>query len=145
MKHSLIPFPAFVLAGTGNFVVSNTTEISIETSVELEVLSNYLVQQIGEAAGIRDIINSATGEQKGVSLRLALDGDTGLGEEGYELSLSANATRLSANHLVGLFCGIQTLCQLLPTHHTQNVSLPTVSMRDTPRFRWRGTSSLWRI
>jgi hexosaminidase len=108
MKHHLIPFPAFVIAHTGNFAVSNTTEISIEPSVELEGLGNYLVEHIGEATGIRNII------------------DTGLGKEGYELSISANATKLSANHLARLFFGIQTLRQLLPTHHTQNVSLHAV-------------------
>ena len=138
MKHNLIPFPASVIASTGNFVVSNTTEISIEPSVELEVLGNYLAEQIGEATGIRNMINSATGEQKDGSIQLALDGDTGLGEEGYELSISANAITLSANHLAGLFYGIQTLRQLLPIDHTENVSLPAVSIRDTPRFRWRG-------
>ena len=62
MKPNLIPFPASVIASTGNFVVSNTTEISIEPSVELGVPGNYLVEQIGEATGIRNIINSATGE-----------------------------------------------------------------------------------
>jgi hypothetical protein len=64
MKHHLIPFPAFVIAHTGNFAVSNTTEISIEPSVELEGPGNYLVEHIGEATGIRNIINTATGEQK---------------------------------------------------------------------------------
>jgi hypothetical protein len=74
MKHHLIPFPAFVIAHTGNFAVSNTTEISIEPSVELEGLGNYLVEHLGEATGIRNIINTAKGERKDVSLRLAWDG-----------------------------------------------------------------------
>ena len=138
MKHSLIPFPAYVIPSTGNFVVSNTTEISIEPSGDLEVLGNYLREQIGEATGIRNAINSASGDQKDGSIRLALDGDTALGEEGYELSISANAIKLSANQSAGLFYGIQTLRQLLPTHHTRDVSLPAVSIRDIPRFGWRG-------
>src|SRR5688500_8203616 len=118
MKHSLIPFPASIIPSTGNFVVSNTTEISIEPSGDLEVLGNYLHDQIGEATGIRNAINSASGDQKDGSIRLALDGDTALGDEGYELSISANAIELSANQPAGLFYGIQTLRQLLPTHHT---------------------------
>jgi len=98
MKHNLIPFPASVVPSTGNFVVSNTTEISIEPAVELEVLGNYLVEQIGEATGIRNIINSATGEKKDGSIRIALDGDTELGEEGYELSIASDGIKLSAGH-----------------------------------------------
>jgi hexosaminidase len=138
MTHNLIPFPTSIIPSTGSFVVSNTTEISIEPSGELEALGNYLAEQMGEATGIRNVINSASEDQKVGSIQLALDGDTDLGEEGYELSISTNAIKLSANHFAGLFYGIQTLRQLLPTQHIQNVSLPAVSIRDTPRFRWRG-------
>jgi len=85
MKHNLIPFPGSVIPSTGNFEVSNTTEISIEPSVELEALGNYLGEQIGETTGIRNIINSASGDQKDGSIQFALDDDTALGEEGYQL------------------------------------------------------------
>ena len=136
--HNLIPLPTSVIPSTGNFVISNTTEISIEPSAGLEALGNYLAEQMGDATGIRNVIKAAGGDPKDASIRLALDGDTNLGEEGYELSISTNAIKLSANHLAGLFYGIQTLRQLLPTHHAGTVSLPAVSIRDTPRFRWRG-------
>jgi len=138
MRHNLIPFPTSIIPSTGSFEVSNTTRISIEPSGELEALGNYLAEQMEEATGIRNVIYSASEDQKVGSIQLALDSDTGLGEEGYELSISTNAIKLSANHFAGIFYGIQTLRQLLPTHHIQNVSLPAVSIRDTPRFGWRG-------
>ena len=138
MKPSLIPFPTSVIPSTGNFVFSNATEISLEPSGELEALGNYLAEQLEEATGIRNMINSTSGDQNDGSIQLALAGDTGLGEEGYELSISTNAIKLSANRAAGLFYAIQTLRQLLPTHHVQNVSVPAVLIRDIPRFEWRG-------
>jgi len=138
MKHNFIPFPTYVTPSTGSFVISTATEISIEPSDDLEVLGDYLSEQIGRATGIRSSINSARDDEKDGSIRLTLDGDIGLGEEGYELSISEYTIKLSANNFAGIFYGIQTLRQLLPTHHVQNVSLPGVSIRDTPRFSWRG-------
>jgi hexosaminidase len=138
MPHNLIPFPASVTPSKGNFLVSNSTQISIEPSDKLEALGNYLADQMGEATGSRNAINSSIGDQKEGSIWLALDGDTSLGEEGYELSVASDRIKLSANCPAGLFYAIQTLRQLLPTHPTQSVSLAAVSIRDTPRFRWRG-------
>src|SRR5688500_18583970 len=138
MMHNLIPFPASIVPSTGDFVVSNTTEISIEPSSDLDVLGNYLHEKIEEATGITNKISLTSSEQNHGNIRLALDGNAGLGEEGYELSVSANGIKLSANHAAGLFYAIQTLRQLLPTHPTQSVSLPAVSIRDSPRFSWRG-------
>jgi hexosaminidase len=138
MKHNLIPFPASVTPSAGNFVFSNSTQISIEPSGEMEALGNYLADQMGEITGSRNAINSAGGDQKEGSIWLALDGDIGLGEEGYELSIASDGIKLSANCPAGLFYAIQTLRQLLPTHPTQSISLAALSIRDTPRFRWRG-------
>ena len=138
MMHNLIPFPASIVSSTGDFVVSNTTEISIEPSSDLEVLGNYLHEKIEEATGITNKISLTSSEQNNGNIRLALDGNAGLGEEGYELSVSANGIKLSANQAAGLFYAIQTLRQLLPTRPTQSVSLPAVSIRDRPRFSWRG-------
>jgi hexosaminidase len=138
MKYNLIPFPSFFTPSAGSFTVSNQTEISIEASIEPDVHGNYLVEQIQEATGIRNVVKSARAVQDDGRIRLALDGDGALGEEGYKLSISADQVRLSADKPAGLFYGIQTLRQLLPAHHTQNVSLPALSIRDVPRFSWRG-------
>lgn len=72
------------------------------------------------------------------SIHLVLNSDEGLGEEGYELSISTDTVRVSAKCPAGLFYGIQTFRQLLPIPQAGSVSLPAVSIRDTPRFAWRG-------
>lgn len=136
--YNLIPFPASVLPSTGSFTISNTTKIAIEPSAEVEALGNYLADQIQAATDIQNIIDSASAGQRDGSIQLTLNGDTGLGEEGYELSISTDGIELSANRPAGLFYGIQTVRQLLPPHLSDTDSLPAVSIRDTPRFAWRG-------
>src|SRR5688500_7282163 len=113
MKHNFIPFPAYVTSSTGSFVVSTATEISTEPSGDLKVLGDYLSEQIGKATGIRNVVNSASGDQNDGNIRLALDGDTALGEEGYELSISVSKIKVSANRLAGCFYAMQTHRQLL--------------------------------
>lgn len=138
MTHSLIPYPTSVVPSTGDFKISNAAEISIESSGEVEALGNYLAEEIGSATGLKLRLTPASGNPKIGGIQLALDGDAGLGKEGYELSISTKTIRLSANRPAGLFYGIQTLRQLLPAHPSGTVSLPAVSIRDTPRFAWRG-------
>lgn len=136
MTYSFIPFPSSSLPSTGDFTISSGTVISIETSEEVAALGNYLAKQIEGATGSPIPVSSAI-EKEG-NIQLALDGDAGLGEEGYELSISTHGIKLGANCPAGLFYGIQTVRQLLPAEHAASVSLPAVSIRDTPRFEWRG-------
>jgi hexosaminidase len=72
------------------------------------------------------------------AIYLSLNMDENLGEEGYELSITRDSVKLTASCPAGLFYGIQTLRQMLPIHSSETVSLPAVSIHDTPRFEWRG-------
>jgi hexosaminidase len=69
-------------------------------------------------------------------VRLDLGGDAGLGDEGYELTVTRSAVRLVAARPAGLFHGVQTLRQLLPVQGPRRIA--TVRIRDRPRFAWRG-------
>lgn len=136
--HNLIPLPTSVIPSSGAFVISKTTEISLPPSAEVEALGSYLADQIQVATGLQLVIHSSGRDDNDGMIELALDGDAELGEEGYQLSILPDAVRICANRPAGLFYGIQTLRQLLPSHHPGNLSLPAVSIRDTPRFAWRG-------
>jgi len=68
-----------------------------------------------------------------------------LGDEGYELDVSAEQVAIRAWRPGGLFHGIQTLLQLLPPTifsetRVENVTwnVPCVKIVDYPRFQWRG-------
>ncbi|MEO8356517.1 MAG: beta-N-acetylhexosaminidase [Chloroflexota bacterium] len=135
---NLIPKPASILpASEGTFVLSTSTNLQFDSSdQEVKSLADHLSVQLQRAIGLQ-LINTDKGQNAGKIL-LALNCDTGLGEEGYELSITTDEIRLCANHPAGLFYAIQTLLQLIPTHPAATISLPAVSIRDTPRFAWRG-------
>ncbi|UNS97157.1 beta-N-acetylhexosaminidase [Streptomyces tubbatahanensis] len=73
------------------------------------------------AEQLADLLRPATGYRLPVTTRpgrdgiqLRLNGERGLGPEGYRLHVTERATVLSAREPAGLFHGIQTLRQLLP-------------------------------
>lgn len=74
-----------------------------------------------------------------VQLRLALVSDVALGDEGYRLTIG-NSVQLQAQTDIGLFYGVQTLRQLLPTQAGQPLELPHLNIVDVPRYGWRGLS-----
>ena len=136
----LIPKPVSLYGRSDAFSIPPVTNINVEpSSTEMHSLGRYLASVLPPAGQVTE---SGSG-----TVRLSLNGDASLGEEGYELSITTDAIQLSANRPAGLFYGIQTLRQLIQTdssgspRHAQGnaVSLPAVSIRDTPRFAWRGS------
>ncbi|MGC5291351.1 family 20 glycosylhydrolase [Micromonospora sp. DT231] len=77
-------------------------------------------------------------------IALVLDAGAGLGAEGYRLDIARDGVRLTAATAAGLFHGVQTLRQLLPsaiesrTPVATRWALPGGTITDTPRFPYRG-------
>ena len=67
-----------------------------------------------------------------------------LGTEGYELKVSPKDITVTATAPTGIFYGIQTLLQLLPSEaysgkfKPSGCTLDTLVIKDRPRFHWRG-------
>ena len=91
-----------------------------------------LVKDIKEVADV-DINTSDNGD-----IELLLDDDSNLGDEGYQLSITADKVILRASQPAGLFYGAQTLIQLISTPPNGPLSLPALSITDSPRYTWRG-------
>ncbi|HSB03304.1 MAG TPA: beta-N-acetylhexosaminidase [Anaerolineales bacterium] len=136
--HNLIPKPASLLSAAGDFrVSSNIKIISQANHDEVVAIANYLSADL-QAGGHAIAVASGSLERSAGNIQFTLNNDAGLGEEGYELSITPEAIRLDAHRPAGLFYGAQTLRQLMPAHPFGPLSLPAVSIRDTPRFAWRG-------
>jgi hexosaminidase len=135
--HNLIPKPTSVFEAEGKFIFSEDIHIFIShNEIEVGFLARLLNVYLGEATG--DYFKILVGNPNARKILLHLNGDESLGEEGYELSITSDSVTISANCPAGLFYGVQTLRQLLPIHSSETVSLPAVSIRDVPRFEWRG-------
>ena len=142
----LVPLPAsLVLSAGAPFSVEKTTSIYVDGGPAVTAIGEMLGAQIRKSTQYPVVVAPATGAQRGgIILRLAAD-RSALGEEGYELNVSADSVRLIANQPAGLFHGIQTIRQLLPSEIESDLGvaraqwpIPALTIVDQPRFAWRG-------
>ncbi|MFE9836761.1 beta-N-acetylhexosaminidase [Streptomyces sp. NPDC005551] len=134
----LVPAPLRLSRSSGTFTLDERTAIRATPGA-------------GPAAALlRTLLAPATG----LPLPLAPDGRivlvlepglTGLGAEGYGLTVSGETVLLRAAGVAGLRHGVQTLRQLLPvavlgTEPVRGVrwSIPGIEITDVPRYAWRG-------
>jgi len=135
---NLIPKPASIFESEGSFIVSTDVNIFItHNNSEVSFIARLLALYLAEATS-DDHFNIYVASHKMDNIQLSLNNDTSLGEEGYELSITSDSVLIRANQPAGLFYGVQTLRQLLPAHQSESVTLPALSIRDIPRFAWRG-------
>jgi hexosaminidase len=133
---NLIPNPAFVNPSEGQFRLPTSIHLGTDLSnKELKQLAYYLASQLQASVNIHNI-DTMTDRMETIVFNL-LD-KTELGEEGYELSVTSDRIEFFAYRPAGLFYAIQTLLQLIPALQNEPIDIPTVFIRDTPRFAWRG-------
>jgi hexosaminidase len=140
---AVIPRPAHVTMGTGTFHIARATEIRVLHAGRHigEQLADYLEPAMGWRLPVR-----VGGMPAGSELVLIRDTSLhALGAEGYKLSVTSHRVTVRAPETAGLFYGIQTIRQLLPTDIFRDApvdstdwSMPAVTIEDQPRFRWRG-------
>jgi hexosaminidase len=143
--HALIPLPTSVIALDGFFTLTDATQIVIPgDNSAVATVGQFLADSLRPSTGFPLSIQSDT--QSANTIHLAIDGsDPTLGEEGYTLTVTPNAVMIHAAAAAGLFHGVQTLRQLLPPEidrsTIQNIAwkIAASTIRDVPRFGWRGT------
>lgn len=144
---AVVPIPVEAkLSGDEPFRLSTETVIAMDgddTSGTGELLAKQIRAATGYAVpvvtGRRD---EATSSQILLSSKRA---DPSLGPEGYQLEVTSRTATIRAPFPAGLFYGTQTLRQLLPPEieSESEVSgvdwvIPSISIRDMPRFPYRG-------
>ncbi|MEU1892901.1 beta-N-acetylhexosaminidase [Streptomyces pristinaespiralis] len=135
---ALVPAPTQLTCSAGEFVLDSSTAVRATRGAEraAELLRGHLAPATGLPLPL-----AHDGR-----VVLALDPQlTGLGAEGYGLTVGTDAVLLRAGSPAGLLHGIQTLRQLLPPAALSGTpapgahwSLPCVQITDVPRFPWRG-------
>lgn len=142
---NLIPKPVSVMPAPGVFILNATTGISVSPpNDELLRIGNMLADSLKRATGLSLPVSAGNSSSK-QTIYLTLAPDTGLGDEGYTLTINPTGVTLSAPKPAGLFYGVQTLLQLLPAPIEDAApeagphEIPAGVIRDYPRFAWRGT------
>ena len=141
----IIPVPASMRTVPGRpFTLTRTTKIVVASpSRGVAGVAEFLAALARPSTGYRlPIVPGPAGAPHAISLRLARL--PGLGTEGYRLDVTRGGVELQAPTAAGLFYGVQTLRQLLPSRiearHVQGGpwTIPSVHISDHPRFSWRG-------
>lgn len=136
----IIPLPSTYELKPGTFYITGQSSIGIDKSdPEMMALANYFNEEISDATGFSLPVNNSG------TIIFQLGEHKELGEEGYQLSTSADQLILSAYKHHGIFNGIQSVLQLLPPEIKSKTvqadvtwSINCIEVTDKPQFAWRG-------
>ena len=152
----IIPLPAQMQPRPGVFTLCPSQPVpgvparaSTRIFVDSASLQNgqYLAMMLFRSTGYQFVVatNSAAGPIRGAVLLTTVNANSGLGAEGYELTVAPDSVVVRAPAQAGVFYGVQSLLQLLPPQilSPQPVAgvtwtAPCVYIQDQPRFGWRG-------
>jgi hexosaminidase len=142
-KINVIPLPAKVKYGSGNFVLTGQTQVLVSSEdEEIMKLAGYFSERvclIGKP--IKD-----PGNPGSPSIVFRIEKEGKLPAEGYSLKITKSRITLAGGSGAGLFYGIQTLLQLLPEETAvpealktaSRMEVPCLDITDNPRFPYRG-------
>lgn len=133
----IIPEPVSIDSLSGSpFVVDDHSIIYISDS-SMYPPAEILLSSLDEDYDI-EMVDSSLFNLSGISLRY--DSGLNLQDQGYSLEIQNQQILVSAHHTAGLWNGVQTLRQLLPSdpREVDNAALPAIHIVDYPRFQWRG-------
>ena len=135
--HDIVPMPTSVTSGSGSFVIDASTTIGLANSsdAELRRIADLWATPFREGAGL------PLSFEDGGSIVLAVDGEGAV--ESYRLTVDASGISVTGADYAGLFYGLQTLSQLLPSGAERGIEGGTVEVEgiaidDAPRFAYRG-------
>ena len=141
---NIIPEPVLMEIYSENFILTEDTRIYSDQ--ELLKLSEYLKNILIPATGFNLNVKEANEKStNSTSINLKLTSSNGkLGSEGYFIYVTSRNINITAPYPAGIFYGIQTLRQLLPTEIENSVrvkgvewQIPCLKLEDFPRFSWR--------
>lgn len=140
LQLNLMPMPASVQTGTGQLPITQSFSVAVAGSRDaaLDGAIQRFVTQLSRQTGI------PFRPKPGAAATLQIHADHGrqavqkLGEdESYELIVSDSGAKLTAPTSLGVLRGLQTFLQLAQITPTGFV-VPAVTIKDQPRFPWRG-------
>jgi len=133
----LIPQPAALTHGTGQFVLTlDTPVVAAADDAPARQAAAHFVRILGEHSpqhlSVRD-------QSPAPAIVFVTDPELDTPAEGYVLDVSPGGITISAGDGAGLFYGAVSLWQLLSAPQTDfPVAIPALKINDAPRFRWRG-------
>jgi hexosaminidase len=138
---NLMPMPASVQPGAGQLPITQSFSVAAAGShdASLDGAVQRFVSQLSRQTGI------PFRAKPGTSPTLEIHADHGrqavqklAEDESYELTVTDSGAKLTAPTSLGVLRGLQTFLQLLQITPA-GFAVPAVTIKDQPRFPWRGT------
>ncbi len=133
---NIIPAPAKAEIKEGTFTITPSTMIIMEgsnLSKSALFLNHYLKSLYGfelKVAAGESVLNNA--------IVLNYDRLDNTIPGAYDLNINKNKIYIGGDNEEGVFYGIQTLIQLLPTERSKSLAVQQCIVSDAPRFAYRG-------
>jgi hexosaminidase len=133
---NIIPKPKEVIMPTvaGNFSINAQTHFVLKDA-SLQPSVDFFNDYLFRIYGFR-LKSGTVATKNAIVLDRSKAADTVEGS--YTLVVNASGVKISSFGRQGVFYGIQSLLQLLPTTKTASLSVPYVKINDQPRFAYRG-------
>ena len=135
----IVPRPAHVLPGEGNFTFSSQTLFSVENHEQAVIVRNF-INLLKRSSGITPQLAIGGSEKSHVCFTT----DSSLKSEAYQLAVTPEQIQVKASDIKGFFYALQTIRLLLPSavegnQQAKNIrwSIPAVTIQDEPRFGYR--------
>ena len=139
---NLMPMPSSVNIGTGELLINRSFSVQISgfRDATLERGVQRFISQVSRQTGILFLPTPSKDNKPVLSIHCESGSEPvpKLGvDESYELTVSESGATLSAPNPWGILHGLQTFLQLVETG-VHGFSVPSVTIKDRPRFAWRG-------
>ena len=133
-KPAVVPEIARWQGAEGHLAVISGTEIVMDETAEeqMSVAAEELQKDYEEETGVSLTIR--TGIPENGDFYFKVDGESGLGEEGYEIEIG-NIVSVKAEHAKGAYWATRTILQILKLNGN---TMPKGFIRDYPKYKVRG-------
>lgn len=145
-KESIIPKPVSSVSTGDSFIMTDQSDIYVQGgSYEVVQVAKFLADKLNPSTGLGlDVRPTDQTPTPGNILIALAENDPELGDEGYQLTITSEMIKLTANKAAGLFYGVQTIRQLLPARVESAGAqkgpwkIATGTIRDYPVYGYRG-------
>lgn len=135
---NIVPKPVEMNMTPGTFIITRQSTITASGAEELRS-ANFLNEYLKTHYGFQLQIQKQNGFN---SIQLKWKKIDNGHDDSYTLDVKKNGIEIIGDSHEAIFYGIQSLIQLLPTldhkQQTTNLSIPQLSIKDYPRFTYRG-------
>jgi len=136
-KNTFIPQPESVVFNSGGFNLNSQTQIFIPSKYSSD-LAPIVASKLSNDTGLDLLVKKGRAKVKSNYILFQNVKDASIKPEGYVLEIAPSKIIVKAKDYAGMFNGFQTLRQAIPVGVKGTTTIPSMLVKDNPRFGWRG-------